>query len=173
MCFDTTRDIDMVVISMKRQIVTLFLTLLLFISVGGVVSCIVGTASATKQSTDARSSYTTDIPVKDQPTLILLLSNNVTQVNNPVDLYGGLATLNSGKINGIEGATIHIQRLNYDGTSWNSIRDLTTMSGNFSGFFTIKINPQDAGPYIYRVTFDGNSNYEAAISNWVDLRAYS
>jgi hypothetical protein len=114
-----------------------------------------------------------DVPVKEQPMFVLLLSNNVTDVDKSVDLFGELGTFKSGAINYTEGATIHIQRLNYDGTAWDHIGDLTTMSGNYSGFFIVSITPKEQGAYVYRATFDGDSQYEPAISNWVALRAYS
>jgi hypothetical protein len=133
----------------------------------------VAAAPVSKQTINVHSSYATDIPSKDQPILVLLLSNNVTNVGQSVDLFGLLATFRGDKINNIEDATIHIEQLNYYGTSWDRLGDLTTMSGNFSGFFTTRITPSDPGAYVYRATFDGDSQYAPAASHWVALRAYS
>jgi hypothetical protein len=157
---------------MKRQMLSLFLTFLILMSVGGVVS-IVGAAPVSKKMINTDSSFATDIRSKEQPVLALLLSSNVTNVDESVDLFGGLATFQGNNMNNIEGATIHIEKLDYYGTTWNHVSDVTTMSGKFSGFFTIKTTPRDPGAYVYRATYDGDSQYAPAISHWVALRVYS
>jgi len=64
----------------------------------------VAAVSTSKLTTEVRDGYALDVPVKVQPTLVLLLSNNTTAVNTSVDFYGGLATSTpSGGINKIEG----------------------------------------------------------------------
>jgi len=151
--------------NIKNGLICLLIALILTLCMPNDVA-----ASACKQTTNVHSNYAMDVPVKQQPTLLLSLSKNITAVNTQVDLYGGLATsTSSGGINGIEGATINIQRLDtYDGT-WYTRGTLTTMSGNFSGFFIVHITPKEPGTYIYRATFDGDINYAPAVSNVVTL----
>ena len=128
--------------------------------------------SASKQTTNVHSSFAMDVPVKEHPKLVLLLSNNVTTVNTSVNIYGQLATVTNGRINGIEGATVKIQHINYDGTSLTE-RTVTTMSGVFSGCFSASITPKDPGIYVCRATFDGDSNHAPAMSDEVPLMAIS
>ena len=54
-------------------------------------------APACKQTTNVHSSYAMDVPVKEQPMFVLLLSNNVTDVDKSVDLFGELGTFKSGQ----------------------------------------------------------------------------
>ena len=72
----------------------------------------------------------------------------------------------------IEGATINIQRLNYDGTAWYTIGSRTTQTGKYAGFFAATNDSANPGPYIYRATYDGDSQYAPAISNVEALRVY-
>ncbi len=103
---------------------------------------------------------------------MLLLSNNVTTVNTSVNIYGPLATVTNGRRNGIEGATVKMQHVNYDGTLLAE-RTLTTMSGMFSGCFSTSITPKDPGIYICRAIYNGNNTYASAVSDDVPLMAIS
>ena len=132
----------------------------------------VAAAPANKQTTNVHSSFVMDVPVKEHPRLVLLLSNNVTTVNTSINIYGQLATVTNGKIHGVEGATVKIQHVNQDGTVLTE-RSLTTMSGIFSGCFSASITPKDPGIYICRATFDGDNTYASAVSDEVPLIAIS
>jgi len=151
--------------NMKKGLVCLLIVAMLMFCLPNVAS-----ASASRQTTNVHRSFAMDVPVKEQPVLVLLFSSNVTTVNTSVDLYGALATGTKSKINYIEGATVNIQRMSYNGT-WYTEGTLTTMSGKFSGCFIAHITPKDPGTYIYRATYDGDNTYASAVSNVVQLIA--
>ena len=52
----------------------------------------VAAASPSKQTTEVHSGYVMDVLVNEQPILGILLSDNVTYVNQSVHLYGLLTT---------------------------------------------------------------------------------
>ena len=130
--------------NMKKGLICLLIVATLTLFVTNVAA-----APANKQTTNVHSSFATDVPVKEHPRLVLLLSNNVTTVNTSINIYGQLATVTNGKIHGVEGATVKIQHVNQDGTVLTE-RSLTTMSGIFSGCFSASITPKDPGIYIWR-----------------------
>jgi hypothetical protein len=152
---------------MKKGMICLSIIVILTLSIPNVAA-----ASANKQTTNIRSSYAMDAPVKERPILVLMLSNNTTAVNTSVYFFGAIATGTKSQLNYIEGATINIQRMSYDGTTWYTEDTVTTMSGKYSGIFSVYITPKDPGTYIYRATYDGNNTYSPAVSNVVVLTAY-
>lgn len=155
---------------MKKGMVCLSIITILTLSIPNVAI-----VSASKQTTNVHSNYAMDVPVKKQPQLVLLFSNNEktanTTVNTSVELVGLLATVTNGKINSIEGATINIQRLNSDET-WYTADTLTTMSGKFSGYFKVEVTPKDPGTYIFRAAYDGNNTYAPTESDMVVLTVH-
>ncbi len=152
----------------KKALICLSIIAILTICVPNVAA-----TPTSKQTSEVYSSYTMDVPVKERPILVILLSNNDTYVNKPVDLYGLLGAGDPHSPHWIENATINVQRLNYDGTSWSTIGSLTTQTGKYAGFFAGTITPRYEGPYIYRATYDGDSHYAPTISNVEALRVYS
>ena len=132
----------------------------------------VAAASANKQTINVHSSYAMDVPDKTQTALVLALSNNKTVVGTPVDIVGALAAKENDTIHYIGGATITIQQLCTNGTTWNTIGTVQTLStGNETGFFGARITPKSSNYYIIRATYDGDSNYAPAVSNVVALTA--
>jgi hypothetical protein len=130
----------------------------------------VAAASVGKPAINIHSSYAMDAPVKTQTALVLALSNNKTVVGTPVDIVGALAAKEHDTIHYIGGATITIQQLGTNGTTWNTIGTVQTLSkGNETGFFGARITPKSSGYYIVRVIYDGDSNYAPAVSNVVAL----
>ena len=127
-------------------------------------------ASAGKPAINIHSSYAMDAPVKTQTALVLALSNNKTVVGTPVDIVGALAAKEHDTIHYIGGATITMQQLSFDGTTWNTLGTVQTLStGNETGFFGAHITPKSSEYYILRATYDGDSNYAPAVSNVVAL----
>jgi len=136
--------------------------------VGVLILCVpnVAAASAGKQ----KSYYAMDVPVKNQTALVLALSNNTTVVGAQVHIVSALAVKEHGTIHYIVGATITLQQLSANGTAWNTIGTFQTLStGNATGFFGASTTPRSSGYYILRATYDGDSNYESAVSNVVAL----
>ena len=130
----------------------------------------VAAVSAGKPAITIHSSYAMDAPVKTQTALVLALSNNKTVVGTPVDIVGALAVKEHDTIHFIGGATITIQQLGTNGTTWNTIGTAQTLStGNETGFFGARITPKSSGYYIVRATYDGDNNYAPAVSNVVAL----
>jgi len=130
----------------------------------------VAAAPVNKQTTDVHRSYAMDAPIKTQTGLVLALSNNTTVVGTPVDIVGALAAKEHDTIHFIGGATITIQQLGTNGTTWNTIGTAQTLStGNETGFFGARITPKSSGYYIVRATYDGDNNYAPAVSNVVAL----
>jgi hypothetical protein len=151
---------------MKKTLICLLIAAIFTICMPNVAA-----APKTKQTTVVDSRYIMEVRGKEQPLLGLLLSNNTTYVNQSVDVVGGLATGTPSALHGIEGATINIQRLNYNGTTWYNLGTLTTLTGKDAGLFGASITPKEPGPHIYRATYDGDSRYAPAISNVVALLA--
>ena len=153
----------------KKRMICLSIIVILTLSIPNVAA-----TSANKQKTNVRSSYAMDVPAKEQPLLLLLFRNNETavntSVNTSVEFMGMLATVTQSKINGIEGATVNIERMNYDGT-WCTADTVATMSGTFSGCFHFAVIPKEPGTYIFRATYDGNNTYSPAVSNNIVLKA--
>jgi hypothetical protein len=64
-----------------------------------------------------------------------------------------------------------------DGKTWITVYSKTTLSdnsqigNNYSGRFLTTLTPEVAGVYTYRVTYDGDSQYTAAVSNVITLTA--
>ncbi len=130
----------------------------------------VAVASANKQTINVHGSYAMDVPDKTQTALVLALSNNKTVVGTPVDIVGALAAKEHDTIHFIGGATITIQQLCTNGTTWNTIGTVQTLStGNETGFFGARITPKSSEYYVLRATYDGDSNYAPAVSNVVAL----
>ena len=154
---------------MKNGLICLLIVAILTICMPNVAA-----ASTSKQTTEIHSGYVMDVPAKEQPMLVILLDDNATYVNQSVDIYGLLATGSPSAPHGIEGATVNIQRLNYDRTAWYTIGNLTTISGGKqAGFFRGTLTLKNPGVYIYRATYDGDSQCAPAVSNEVTLRVYS
>lgn len=151
--------------NIKRALMCLSIVAILMVSMPNVAA-----AKANKQTTDVLSCYAIDVQGKNQSALVLALSNNTTVVNTPVDIYGALATKDQGTIYYIGGATITLQQLGTNGTAWNTLGTLKTFtSGKAVGFFAGSITPKSSGYYILRATYDGDNNYESAVSNVVAL----
>ena len=151
---------------MRRQTVILATFL---IAVFATATIFADVAAANKQTTETHSSYAMGASDKEKPKLALILSNNTTTVNTSVNLYGALATDEQGTLHYIGGATITIQQLNYDGTEWNKLGTLQTLTGKEAGFFAGSVTPNSKGYYIVRATYDGDSNYAPTVSNVVAL----
>ena len=152
---------------MKRQTVILATFL---IAVLATATIFANVAAANKQTTETHSSYVMGASDKEKPKLALTLSNYTIAVNTPVTLYGALATGEQSNLHYIGGATITIQQLCTNGTTWNTIGTVQTLStGNETGFFGARITPKSSNYYIIRATYDGDSNYAPAVSNVVAL----
>ena len=151
---------------MKKAIMSLSVIVILTICMFNSVAA----APVSKQMTDVHSNYPVDAPVKTQTALVLALSNNTTVVGTPVDIVGALAAKEHDTIHYIGGATITLQQLSTNGTAWNTIGTVQTLStGNETGFFGERITPKSSEYYILRATYDGDSNYAPAVSNVVAL----
>jgi len=149
----------------KKALICLSIAAVLTLCVPNVVA-----ASANTPAINIHSSYSMDAPVKTQTALVLALSNNKTVVGTPVDIVGALAAKEHDTIQYIGGATITIQQLGTNGTTWNTIGTVRTLStGNETGFFGASITPKSSEYCILRATYDGDSNYAPAVSNVVAL----
>ena len=81
---------------------------------------------------------------------------------------------------GIANKTVNIQSMNPDGQTWTTVATRTTLPDdpqtgitgkvyNSLGRVVLKLTPMAAGVYTYRVTYDGDNQYNPAISNTVTL----
>ncbi len=154
---------------MKRQTVILATFL---IAVLGTATIFANVAAANKQTTDTHSSYVMGASDKEKPKLALTLSNYTIAVNTPVTLYGALATGEQSNLHYIGGATITIQQLSYDGTTWNKISTLQTLTDKDAGYFAGSVTPTTKGYYILRAIYDGDSDYAPTASNVMVLIVY-
>jgi hypothetical protein len=65
--------------------------------------------------------------------------------------------------------------MNSDGNTWTTVYSESTLlidtrpGSNSSGAFLMKLTPNVAGVYTYRIIYDGNSQYAPAVSNVVTL----
>jgi len=151
--------------NIKKALICLSIAAVLTLCVPNVVA-----ASVNKQTTNVHSSYAMDVPDKEQPGLALMLSDNVTSVNKSVEFIGLLATGTQSALHPIEGATVNIQQLNTNGTTWHTLGTVQTSStGKEAGFFEGSYTPKSKGYHILRATYDGDSNYAPAVSNVVAL----
>jgi len=127
-------------------------------------------ASTSEQTTNVHSRHVMDVPGKEQPGLALLLNDNVTSVNKSVEFVGPLATGTQTALHPIEGATVNIQRMSYNGTAWQTLSTVQTPStGKEAGIFEGSYTPKSKGYHILWATYDGNSNYAPTVSNVVAL----
>jgi len=145
--------------NIKKALICLSIAAVVTLCVPNVVA-----ASANKQTTNVHSSYAMSVPDKEQPRLAIMLSDNVTSVNKPVDVIGLLATVTQSTPHPIEGATVTIQQLNDNGTAWNTLGTLQTSStGKDAGYFAGSVTPKSKGYNILRATYDGDSDYAPAV----------
>lgn len=78
---------------------------------------------------------------------------------------------------GIPDATINIQSLTPNGSTWSTVATTSTGddpgigNGMLStvGWFKVTLTPAVAGVYMYRVTYDGDSQYAPSVSTIVTL----
>jgi len=155
--------------NVKRQTVILATFL---IAVFATATIFADVAAANNQPTETHSSYAMGASDKEKPNLALTLNNTAIAVNTSVTLYGALATGEQGTLHYIGGATITIQQLNYDGTAWNKLGTLQTLTGKEAGFFAGSVTPNSKGYYIVRATYDGDSNYAPTVGNVAVLIVY-
>ena len=69
---------------------------------------------------------------------------------------------------GIPYKTLNIQSLNSDGKTWITV---CTCGTSESGAFDVKLTPTAVGVYTYQITYDGDSQYDPAVSKVVTLTA--
>ena len=114
-------------------------------------------ASTNKPITPAYYAYE-KVATALQPTTLTFTAPARAKVNEWFDISGSLTA--GGK--GVGGALIHVQASSQG--NWDTFGNLTTNSdGNFAG----QIQRSEAGDRIYRVTYDGDSQYEPSVSNEV------
>lgn len=157
--------------NIKNGLVCLSIIAIVTFSILNVVA-----ASAGKPAINIHSSYAMDAPAKTQTALVIALSNNTTVANKPVYIYGALVEEEHSTMHYIGDATITIQQLtSTNGPVWSRVGTLQTtttnnevgasISPNFAGTET----PKTSGYYVIRATYDGDSNYEPAVSNVISL----
>ena len=147
----------------------------------------VAAAPVSRQTTDVHSNYVADVRGQQQTYILATLDDKTTAttgVGQSVSLggvlsYGKPPTSSIDSSHGIPDATLNIQSLNPDGRTWRTVA--TTITDHFTGnsplgpllptvgWFAVKLTPEAAGVYIYRVTYDGDSQYTPAVSGAVTL----
>jgi len=161
----------MMVNLMRREVLSLFLTLIILFSIGGAVSSIVCEASASKLATGSHNGCATNAPSTQLAVTILNQNGriiNATTVNHPVLVCGNLAQKGLIPIC-IGNAYVDIQVQNDDGT-WTTILTATTGTGLNIGNFYEQWTPDETGVFNIRAYFDGgNGQYAPCVSNVVTL----
>jgi hypothetical protein len=156
----------------KNAIISLLVIMILTICMFNSVAA----APVSKQTTDDHRSYAMDAPIRTQTALVFALNNNTTVANTSVYIYGALAAKEHGAIHYIGNATITIQELSTNGTIWGTVGTVQTSTTNnevgasITPNFAGSITPKISGYCIIRATYDGDSNYEPAVSDVIVLR---
>jgi hypothetical protein len=151
----------MVVNVMKRQMLSLFLTFLILLSVGGTVG-VVGAAQASKSSSLAHGGYITDARAQQPTKLTFTAPSQAAAAGFSVHI--SLTTANG---NGIPFAKINFQCLDRD--RWTIFgSDNTDLFGNWDG----QIKSRYAGEIHYRISYGGDFQYAPCVSNEVVVNLF-
>ncbi len=141
---------------MKTRMISLSVLAILTICLLNVTA-----ASPSNPTTAPHSKVVTDVKAQ-QPTTLTLTAP--TQAKLLEKFYIGVSLTAGGT--GVSGAIIHIQELSQG--QWLTFTSHTTDSkGNYVG----QLICNTAADYHFRVTYDGNSQYEPAVSNVVVVTA--
>ena len=139
---------------MKRQILTLFLTLFLLFSVGGVIS-IVGAASHVTPGQVSKPTLTTT-PQLSSTALTAATPDTSVAVRSAITIYGRL-TFHALPVTG---QPVILYR-STDNARWTAVNvTMTTENGNYAFART----EQERGTYYYRTAFAGGYPYDPAVS---------
>jgi len=157
---------------MRRQMLSLFLTLLILISIGGAVS-IVGAAShvtpgqvskPTLTSTPVSTVSTSPSPAPQlsSTTLTATASNTNAVVGSEITIYGRM-TFHALPVTG---QPVILYR-STDNVRWTAVNaTMTTENGNYAFART----EQERGTYYYRTAFAGGYPYDPAVSGMLTVQ---
>jgi len=139
---------------MKRQILTLFLTLLLLIPLGGVVS-IVGAASHVTPGQVSKPTLTTT-PQLSSTALTAATPDTSVAVGSEITIYGRL-TFHALPVTGQP----VILYQSTDNVRWTAVNVTMTTE---NGYYAFARAEQERGTYYYRTAFAGGYPYDPAVS---------
>jgi len=160
---------------MKRQMLQLFLALLILFSVGGAVG-IVGATSANKLAPVTYCSYATQGTTPTKMDLLIAPqggspSQSITiHVGDKYILVGKLAAITpQNTLTGIGGATINLQ-VSGDQQTWKPATSVTTETeGKYLGMYGLEVTTSASYASYIRATYDGDSQYAPTVSEPVLL----
>ena len=143
---------------MKRQMLSLFLTLLLLISVGGAVS-IVGAASHVTRGQASKPTLTTT-PQLSSTALTAATPDTSVAVGSAITIYGKL-TFHALPVTGQPVILYQSTDNATDNARWTAVNVTTTTE---NGNYAFARTEQERGTYYYKAVFPGGYPYDPAVS---------